>query len=552
MPPKKNFLKTKPKSKAKSQEPQSENDFLETADEFEQAAGKWRAGDAAKATRFFNRAIDMYNEGLKRYPRSFDLAYNKANLEYSITEDERIVSQLGSKTALLEETLNSHRFAISLNPRNTDILFNAAQVLTSLAEASLESGTQEAAQVPARTLLEEAVDIFTRCLISQQQEYEQMQSEIAKAQASGEYQKAWEGGGVPLENVQVEEEETKTASSSPEAPGDWATVEEPLTPETILDTCIAQLGALTTLLGLYDPSDLSNIEKKGHDGTDTATAKIPALISLIETSPSLKVKDEPNAGPTLSLGASAVEEVTTTPKDDAILAIANFQATIAEVTYRSGRSNATQYAQTVEQIFAKLTANTEGTASSDLAAANIRSSYADALIDLASALTDGTHYTPSSPTFSTDTEIQWTALTQAQTLLTQLSSTPYATILSASRLADIFLARGDIDLFRFKITLYDSAKPAWVKSRAVLVGNSGVFYRGARTYAEKAGAVKVRSTADAKAIVAEVLKEVSSGSQEKKAHWKGRSSDVAKVLEQMVAEGIVGRENVEGVLRCVE
>lgn len=70
-------MKPKTKGKAKPQEPHSENDFLEAADEFEQAGGKWRAGDVAKATRFFNRATEMYNEGLKRYPRSFDLAYNK-------------------------------------------------------------------------------------------------------------------------------------------------------------------------------------------------------------------------------------------------------------------------------------------------------------------------------------------------------------------------------------------------------------------------------------------------------------------------------------------
>ena len=76
-PRKKDFVKPKPKGKAKAQDPQSENDFLEAADEHEQAAGKWRAGDAAKATRFFNRAIDTYNDGLKRFPRSFDLAYNK-------------------------------------------------------------------------------------------------------------------------------------------------------------------------------------------------------------------------------------------------------------------------------------------------------------------------------------------------------------------------------------------------------------------------------------------------------------------------------------------
>jgi hypothetical protein len=475
----------------------------------------------------------------------------RANLEYSITEDERIVSQLGNRTALLEETLNSHRFAISLNPTNTDILFNAAQVLTSLAEASLESGTQEAAKIPARALLEEAVHIFTKCLESQQLEYETMQAEIAKAQASGEYREAWEGG-MPLNDAPAEDEEAETASSSEETAGDWATVEEPLTPESILETCTAQLGALTTLLGLYDPSDVANIEKKAYDGKETAAAKIPALINLIDTSPSKQMKDEPKAGPTLSLGSSAAEEVETTPKDDAILATANFQVAVAEIAYRSGASDSTQYAQTVEQIFSKIASSTGSPAGSELAAANIRSSYADALIDLASALADGTQYTPSSPTFATDTEIQWTALTQAQTLLTQLAAAPYTSVLSASRLADIFLARGDTDLFRFRITLFDIAKLAWVKSKPVLVGNSGVFYRGARTYAEKAGAMQVRGTADAKAIVAEILKEVAGGSQAVKDHWKGRTADVAKALEQMVQEGIVGRENVEGVLKCVE
>ncbi|KAH7078292.1 hypothetical protein FB567DRAFT_132036 [Paraphoma chrysanthemicola] len=547
MPPKrKDFLKPKSKTKAKNQDPQTENDFLEAADEHEQAAGKWRAGDAAKATRFFNRAIEMYNEGLKRYPTSFDLAYNKANLEYSITEDDRIVSQLGNRTALLEETLESHRFAISLNPTNTDIQFNAAQVLTSLAEVLLESSTQGTAKVSARALLEEAVAIFTRCLEVQQREYEQIQAEIAKAQASGEYQEAWEGG-VSLDNAQPDNT-TDTESTSSEAPGDWATVEEPLTPETILETCTAQLGVLITLLGLYDPSELSNIEKKAQDGTDTATAKIPALITLIETHPSPKPREEPKSGPTLSIGASAVEEETTTPKDDALLAIANFQATIAEVAYRTGRSTSTQYAQAIEQIFTKAASTTD---TSDLAKANIQSSYADALIDLASALADGTQYTPSSPTFPTDVEIQWTALTQAQPLLTQLASAPYNTLLSASRLADIFMARGDTDLFRFRIALFDVAKPAWSKSKGVLVGNAGVFYRGARSYAERAGKGDLRGQADAKAVVAEVLKEVASGAQAKKEEWKGRSADVVKALEQMVEEGIVGREDAEGVVAAV-
>ena len=43
----------------------------------EEAAGKWRAGDATKSLRFFYRAIEVYNQGLSKFPRNLDLAYNK-------------------------------------------------------------------------------------------------------------------------------------------------------------------------------------------------------------------------------------------------------------------------------------------------------------------------------------------------------------------------------------------------------------------------------------------------------------------------------------------
>ena len=469
----------------------------------------------------------------------------RANLEYSITEDERILAHFGDRTTLLKETLSSHRHATSLNLSNTDILFNTAQVLTSLAEAGMETGTQDV----ARELLEEAVDIFTRCLDVQQNEYQQMQAEIAKAQASGEYQEAWSGDRPqPTES----EQNMEAASASSETGGDWATVEEPITPETILETCTAQLGALTTLIGLYSSADLASIEKKAQDGLDTASGKIPALIAIIDASPQTESEDEPKAGPTLSLGSSAEMDDSTTPKDDAVLAAANFQASLAEAMFRSGRTTTAQYAQAVEEIFAVLIKQSEGTSAPDLAAANIKSAYADALIDFASSLSDSLQYAPSAPPSISDLELQWVALSQAQKSLTELSAAPYASLLSAARLADMYLARGDAELFRFRIALTPGAKPAWTSSKAVVVANAGVFYRGARSYAERAGAVDVRGTADAKAIVAEILKEVTSGSQARKAHWKGRSDDVAMVLEQMVEEGIVGQENAEGVLGWTE
>jgi tetratricopeptide (TPR) repeat protein len=549
MPPKrKDFLKPNAKAKAKAQEPQSENEFLEAADEFEQAAGKWRAGDAAKATRFFNRAIDMYNTGLQRYPNSFDLAYNKANLEYNMSEDDRIVAKLGNKISLLEETLKSHRTAISLNPDNTDVQFNTAQVLTSLAETLLESGTQESAKAPARILLEEAVDIFTKCLASQQQEYEQIQIEIAKANALQE----GDGAADPEQDSAAQsaaQDSMETSSTSSDAPGQWATVVEPVSPETILETCSAQLGALSTLVGLYDLADLPNIEAKAQSGLDTVNTKIPALINLIQDSPFSKSNEEPTAGPTLSINSTPADEPKTSPKEDAVLAAANFQSAIAEATYRSGQTTTVQYAGQIEQLFTALT--TISADNNELAPGfvNALSSYADALIELASAVSDNPQYSPSSPSFVADLEIQWKALTQAQTILTKLSSAPYTTTLSPSRIADVYLARGDTDLFRLRISLFEGAKPAWVKSKNVLVGNAGVFYRGARTYAEKAGSVDVHKTADVKAVVAEILKEAVSGSNVKKEQWKGKGEGVVRVLEQMVEEGIIGKEDAEGVVR---
>lgn len=77
MPKPKSFLKqakTKPK---KEQKLDTADDFQAAGVDFEEAAGKWRAGDAAKSMRFFQRAIDVYDQGLQKFPQSIDLAYNK-------------------------------------------------------------------------------------------------------------------------------------------------------------------------------------------------------------------------------------------------------------------------------------------------------------------------------------------------------------------------------------------------------------------------------------------------------------------------------------------
>ncbi len=63
------------------------DDYLQSGDSHEEAMRKHRVGDPVKALRFADRALDVYSQGLARFPRSFDLAYNKARLELDKATD---------------------------------------------------------------------------------------------------------------------------------------------------------------------------------------------------------------------------------------------------------------------------------------------------------------------------------------------------------------------------------------------------------------------------------------------------------------------------------
>ncbi|KAF1973048.1 hypothetical protein BU23DRAFT_554587 [Bimuria novae-zelandiae CBS 107.79] len=538
MPPK---FKSKAKAKTNASNPQSEIEFLEAAEEFEQAGGKWRAGDPEKAARFFQRASQAYEQGLQRFPDSFDLAYNKAHLEYEICEDERVAPYLHStKTARLQETLTSHRRALALNSENLDIQFNTGQVLSSLAEAFLENETEASAKISARAFLEEAVELFTNCLVAQQQKYEQISSEIAELQSQANNALSDSAAAMTEANAEVYSENDMEASSASSTAGEWATIEEPLTPEVILETCTAQLSALTTLIGLFDLGDLPALEQRAKTGLFTVNTSIPTLVSLQDTFPMSTVADEA-PGPTLSITSPSTEkDPRSSPKHDALLAAAIFQVAVAEVSYRSGSITSTQYANTVSTLFSSLMQETQAPEQKVAQ----QSAYADALLDVAEAVADT----------SPDVETQWNALSQAQHLLTQLCTPPNSAFLSAGRLADVFIARAVTDLVRFNMSLLSEAKPAWKSSRNVLISNCGVFYRGAKSYAEKAGNTQLTRSAGARAIVTEVLKQVNENGTDvivAKAGWEEQGIEVKRVLEQMVNEKILGKRDGEEVLRIV-
>jgi hypothetical protein len=128
---------------------------------------------------------------------------------------------------------------------SADLTSNTAQLLTSLVEAFPETPPSESA--PA--LLKEALDLFDKCLSIQEAQKSQLEAQAAEATKQFEDMAGLEDGGVS-----VTPQASIDSPSSPSQDGRWATIVEPVTNSTLLDTVLAQLQALTTLFPLI-PSD---------------------------------------------------------------------------------------------------------------------------------------------------------------------------------------------------------------------------------------------------------------------------------------------------------
>ncbi|KAK8074257.1 hypothetical protein PG994_005156 [Apiospora phragmitis] len=205
----------KPKPK-KEQKLETASDFENAASEHEEAAGKWRAGDAAKSMRFFQRAIDTYDQGLKAFPQDLDLAYNKARIFLEVAEHPALLSQL-RETSLdwLQRGLEAHRYALSVDPNNADTLFNTSQILTSIAE-EIANG-DDVSDEEAFKALQEAMNLQQKCLNIQEAKLQEtlaqqklaaeqptsQETDMAGASASAEASTEQEASGEEYQDVTV-------------------------------------------------------------------------------------------------------------------------------------------------------------------------------------------------------------------------------------------------------------------------------------------------------------------------------------------------------------
>lgn len=259
MPTSKKYLKEQKSKKTKQNQslPSSPDEYLAAGVNFEEGGEKWRAGDPVKSMRFFNRAIDCYDEALRKFPGSFDLAYNKARIQYEVTQHPKLLRLLPkSPFESLQTALASSKYALSLQSENPDALFNNAQVLTSIIE-ELDGLPHPSFPEPGQ-VLDEALMLFQKCLQEQEAAArENLDQSTAMMNYSDTMDFESASGDLTVKNCLPSNDSEDLALKDER----WATVIEPVTSDTLLDTILASLETLSTFCQLISPKNPNEIHK---------------------------------------------------------------------------------------------------------------------------------------------------------------------------------------------------------------------------------------------------------------------------------------------------
>ena len=477
----KQFPRPPKKQKSKTVAPETAEEFQEAADREEETGGKWRAGDTAKSGRAFVRALEIYDKGLLSYPSNFDLAYNKARLQLEITQQPVLVEPIGLPLVdLLQQTLESHRYALRLNEDDQSLLFNTSQVLTSLAEQLSECG--HIAQ--AISSLQESLELLSACLSRQEMLLEQQRMD---------FDDIGEGG------VAIDPDEKPASTPGSDLSERTALIEIPLTPNDLLDTVHASLSALTTIVSIVEQSAFQMYGDMAHALTDK---KAPSYLQL------LPADLQPQAIFTVAL-------------DRAI-----FIATLADVQYGFYQIDLDTYLSRLE-AFNVL--DKEPSAHALTAEAEARTEFTFSMID---------HFedSPDLPA-----EVCWKQLGLAQDLYTKAAKLDAED--AKERKAHVYESKGNLELLRHRMATAPGSTLSQTiqRSAKTLIQNAQTFYKGAAQLSSADGETEIMVKEQQRWLIATNIGAVLYGMEQKEPHFNPGTArgDIIQELEKCVDEGLI-------------
>lgn len=413
----------------------------------------------------------------------------RARVQYEITQHPKLAAQLPAPQAeILQIALQSHRDALKLEQDNADALFNSGQVLNSLAEAISDSKHPDDEQLmQASTYLQEAIELFQRCLVLQEMKYTEMQEQIEQMESVGPETQA------PQHIPQSAEPRVGEAQAENEEQEQWAAIVEPVTKNTLVDSAVAQLDTLTTLCNIltFNPSG-GGVGWVQEYSSGLVQTRLPAYVE----------------------GSDRQYE--------AGLARARFICALHEVLYRGGHTDVQTYQKEVGQAFGPeldVSVDPEGLCHK-----------AEALTSLNGALAD---VPPSddAEAFQISLNVRWQSLSTALNALTAASKLP-----NADNLPKIHLARGDTEMHRWRLGTAPWNYAMAQQNSATLLRNSQTYYRGAAVLARRDGAAEEERDGSCKEAIAAAIE----GQKAKLDQLKATSLEqLVAVATDMVDDGMV-------------
>lgn len=395
--------------------------------------------------------------------------------------------------AALRTSLDSHRYALKLDPENADTLFNTSQVLVASAEEMANDGDAEDAE--ALSSLQEAVELLNKCLAIQESRRDdgsEQRPVMAKSDPTLD-------DTSPVENVA---DKVASRGSSEEQ---WATIVEPVTLDTLADTILAAVAALTTFCSILSndfplphPSALSWAEKHW-----TGIAEKICLFSHCQP--------------------DKVQEIA--------LARANFISTFMEASFRSGLISSEVYQNERDAAFEASELGLESSSEALIANARALMSFNSALAESQMSAEQPGRLLPA----------RWRAL---KTSIANLTTASHIRGIDQEVLASTHLLRGDICMLLFVLGCPPTSFEPATKEIAQFSRNAAIYYQNSGRLSTES---TVKDVGMMRSRVAGYIRDSTVGQRERTPSWPAISGGPDWEMEQLAEmreEGLLPKDFV--------
>lgn len=340
-------------------------------------------------------------------------------------------------------------------------------------------------------LLQEALELFQRCLAVQEFQFTQAREPLALSETQ------------PPAIDESDHPHVASASASDTSQDEvWASIVEPVTQDTLLDTIIAQLETMIAVCSLESFRALG-------------------ALTWMEEYFSSTLQDK------LTFYASGSAH-----RHEAILAKAKFTCALSEATFRGGRLDLPTYERELNAAFSsedlQLFDDPQGLCDKADAELGFNSSIEVSLRAVEEA--------PLPEELKEVSNMRWKHITKALDSLTAASKLP-----NAQNLVRIHLRRGDCELLRFRLGDAPIPYELAMKSAPTLLKNAEIYYRLAARLAAHEGAKEEANEAKIKESIAVSLAGNTALGPELQALAKG-SASILEFAEEMREEGLIGDE----------